>query len=396
MHLVHVNLYFKVSSLLPATMRILIDFTQITLRKAGVGVYGEQLLKQIAVLNQENLIYVLIQDDETALDHLPGLTLIKVSAKWFRKLPLRLALEQLYIPRLVRKLDIDVVHSLHYSFPLFMTRARKVVTFHDMSGLLMPEMHSILKRWYLRFFIPLTAKLADRLIFVSEAARTDYLDVYSVPLNKTAVIHHAVSKQFTPNIPEEQLAVVRAKYQISGPYVLFIGTLEPRKNIPRLIEAFAKLTKEFPNERLVIVGMKGWFYDEIFHLTSQLALTERVRFTGFVDEADKPALLCGADLFVYPSLYEGFGIPILEALACGIPTVTSNRSSMPEIAGDGAITVDPTNTGKIHEAMRILLSDDLLRNQIRVRALEQSAKFSWDTSAAATLDQYRRAHDQNS
>lgn len=373
-------------------MKILIDFTQIAIRKAGVGLYGEQLLKQISALNREDLIYVLVQDDETVLDCLANLSLIKVSARFFRKLPLRLALEQLYIPHLVKKLKIDVVHSLHYSFPVWMTRARRVVTVHDMSALLMPEVHTSTRRWYMRLFIPLTAKLADRIIFVSEAARADYLSFYRVPLNQTAVIHHAASNQFTPNIAIEQLLSVRDKYKINGPYVLFIGTLEPRKNVPRLIQAFARLAQQFPDERLVIVGMKGWHYDEIFTLTSELGLNDKVRFTGFVDEADKPAILRGSDIFIYPSLYEGFGIPVLEALSCGVPTITSDRSSMPEIAGDGALIVDPTDVEQIYQAMRLLLSDEKRRSEISVRALLQSSRFSWEAAAAATLDQYRKAY----
>jgi glycosyltransferase involved in cell wall biosynthesis len=370
-------------------MNLLVDFSQIPIQKVGVGVYGLNLISNLEP-DATSRYYVLVQDDDNSLDACEsnGIILIRISSKKCRRLVNRLLLEQVYIPYLVYKYKIDVIHSLHYSFPV-MTRARRIVTVCDMIFFKYPELHLRAKVFYFRFFIWLTTYLADKVICISKSTERDYLDFFRVKPNLTTVIELGVDQAYSPNIDRSEISALLEKYGIDGEYILFIGTIEPRKNITNLILAFAKLVKNESPLRLVIVGKKGWHYESVFSLVSELRLVDKVIFTGFVEESEKPALLVGARMFVYPSFYEGFGIPVLEALACGVPTITSNLSSMPEVAGDAAILVDPSNVEDIHAALAKLYCDEALSAVLRERALIQSSKFSWNVMAEKTVEVYK-------
>lgn len=370
--------------------RIAIDLTQIPVKKVGVGMYGLNLVRELRELDQQNEYWLLVQDDDSELLALSSkrFHVTRVPARIFRILPFRLLLEQLYIPWLVWRQKIDVVHSLHYSFPLFAPAVR-VVTVHDMTMFLMPELHLRSKSLYGRTFTRLAARFADRLSFDSESSRVDFLEVFPEAREKSFVVYLGCSKEFSDGVPQEAVTKVRATYGISGPYVLFVGTLEPRKNISTLVQAFAKVKDRFPEHRLVLTGKKGWHYAPIFELLESLGLKERVIFTGFIEESEKPALLRGADVFVYPSMYEGFGIPVIEAIACGTPTITSNVSSMPEVAGDAALLVTPSSTEEIARAIERLLADPACANELRSRCAAQAAKFRWRQTAEATLALYQ-------
>jgi glycosyltransferase involved in cell wall biosynthesis len=187
------------------------------------------------------------------------------------------------------------------------------------------------------------------------------------------------------------VANVRARYGLPSRYLLYLGTLEPRKNIPLLLRAFADLAQRHSEAWLVIAGKKGWHFDEIFHTVAALNLADRVIFTGYVDEADKPALLRGASLFVYPSVHEGFGVPVLEAMASGVPTIAGNRTSIPEIAGDGALLIDPASLPELTAALEHLYTDVAARSELAARGLAQAAKFSWRKTAEETAAVYRDA-----
>jgi len=179
------------------------------------------------------------------------------------------------------------------------------------------------------------------------------------------------------------------KYRLTKPYLLYIGTIEPRKNLTRLVEAFSRISEAFPTHQLVIAGMKGWMYEELFATIKTLKIDNKVVFTGFIDESDKPYLIGAAEAFIYPSLYEGFGIPVLEALACGTPTLTSNCSSLPEVAGDAALLADPTDIDDLASNIERLLADTELRNLLRENSLKQAALFDWAYTADQTLCAYR-------
>jgi len=214
---------------------------------------------------------------------------------------------------------------------------------------------------------------------------------------------------FQPVRDEEAIEAVKARYGIAGDYVLFVGTLQPRKNLIRLIEAFSPSTRlrraqssrsgrrlsnpqsPISNLQLVIAGKKGWLYEEIFQQVEELELEGKVVFTGYVVAGDLPALLSGAGLFVFPSLYEGFGLPVLEAMACGTPVICSNASSLPEVAGDAALLVDPLDVEGLAAAMERVLGDEALRAELIERGFERARKFSWERCARETLDVLERA-----
>ncbi|MGO4214298.1 glycosyltransferase family 4 protein, partial [Terriglobus sp. YAF25] len=193
---------------------------------------------------------------------------------------------------------------------------------------------------------------------------------------------------FRANLEPDQIERVRRTYELGTKFALYIGTLEPRKNVARLVDAFASIAAKHPELTLVIVGMKGWMYDGIYEAVANSGLESRVKFTGFIPEEDKPYLMAASTIFAYPSLYEGFGIPVLESLACGIPTITSNTSSLPEVAGEAALLIDPTQKEQISSAMDRLLSDSSLYERLRKEALLQAAKFTWRKTAEQTLTAY--------
>lgn len=374
-------------------MKILVDCSQIGRAKAGVGVYALGLLAELCRTDGGNHFTLLAQDDDPDMDfgRFPNVTMIWVNAKVFRKLPLRFLLEQLFIPLLALRHRIDVVHSLHYSFPLAPMRAKKVVTIHDMTSFQMPEVHIPIKRRYFHVSIRAAARWADALIFVSRSSQNDFLKYFPRDPASCHVVALGKSDEFRRDLDPQQVSRVVRNLGLATPYILFIGMIEPRKNLDRLVRAFSAVAAKFPSHTLVIAGSKGWRYQGLFDLVRSLGLEKRVVFTGFVAEQDKPYLIRGAQVFVYPSLYEGFGIPVLEALACGTPTLTSNVSSIPEITGDAALLVDPANDQEIADGLERLLRDASLRAALADRSIQRSALFSWTITAAETLEVYRKA-----
>jgi glycosyltransferase involved in cell wall biosynthesis len=379
-------------------MIVMIDALGITRKKAGVGVYAKNLIRELAQRDPKLNLFVLAQDDDPDLDYsaFPNVTMLWFRAKLFRRLPLRFMLEQLGIPFLLWKHRIQLLHSLHYSFPLIHFGAKQVVTLHDVTFFSLPEMHVPVKVHYFRFFIRAARHYANTLIFVSESARQDFVQRLGAPRGSTAVVHHGKSAAFRHDLDSETMESVRKKYGLPVEYLLFVGTIEPRKNLSRLVAAFKPLADEFSGLVLVIAGMKGWMYDQLFKDIRTLGLESRVVFPGFIPEEDKPYLIAAARVFVYPTLYEGFGLPALEALACGTPTVTSNISSLPEVVGTAALLVEPTDEAAISEAIRQLLSDEHLRMKLRQESVPQAAKFNWVTTAQRTVEAYLQALQRNS
>jgi glycosyltransferase involved in cell wall biosynthesis len=371
-------------------MRVLIDCTSITRNKAGVGVYAKNLVEELTRQAGGPTFFVMVQDDDPELDFSGrlGVTMIRVPAGIFRRLPLRFLLEQLLLPCLLMMHRIDVLHSLHYSFPLIRFGTKQVVTLHDMTFFNMPQAHERLKVFYFRFFIRADVRFADKVIFDSHSSLTDCTTRLGAPRGTSAVIHLGKSEAFRADLAASEIQRVRRKYGLDAEFVLFVGTIEPRKNLSRLVSAFATVCGRHPGLLLAIAGMKGWMYDDLMQMVKELDLESRVIFTGFVPEEEKPFLIAAAKVFAYPSLYEGFGIPVLEALACGIPTVTSNVSSLPEVAGDAALTIDPYSVAELSSALENLISDDLLRERLTREAVRQAAKFNWTNTAVMTREAY--------
>ena len=378
-----------------AALRVLIDLTQVPVGRMGVGSYAENLLAQLAHASQQISLVVVLQSDDAALRAaVPARAVaIVVPARIFRNFAARLLLEQLYLPWLARTHQADVIHSLHYSLPLVPCRARRLVTMHDMTAFLLPTMHTRAKRAYMRFFIHQAVRRADHMIFVSASTLQDCRNWFRRPLHNATVVHHGKSEAFHPRADAAEQRHVAFRYLLPEKYLLYLGTLEPRKNVPMLLRAFAELHAHHPEARLVVAGKKGWHFEEIFRTLRALRLEAFVTFPGYIEEADKPALMRGACIFVYPSLHEGFGVPVLEAMACGVPTIAGNRTSVPEIAGEGALLIDPGSQQQLTAALEQLYTTASARASLAARGLEQAAKFSWHKTAEETAAVYRAVAD---
>jgi glycosyltransferase involved in cell wall biosynthesis len=264
---------------------------------------------------------------------------------------------------------------------------RSVVTVHDLGYLFYPEAHRLLDRLYLDLSTRYNARAASHLIADSSATKRDLIERYGIKPDKITVVYPGYDEAtFQPVKDEAAIEAVKARYGIAGDYILFVGTLQPRKNLARLIEAFADCRLPIADCRLVIAGKKGWLYEEIFQQVEELGLEGSVVFTDYVPEGDLPALLSGARLFVFPSLYEGFGLPVLEAMACGTPVVCSSASSLPEVVGDAAVLVDPMDVKGLAMAIERVLGDEELRAKLIEHGFEQAKKFSWERCARETLD----------
>lgn len=267
---------------------------------------------------------------------------------------------------------------------------RSVVTVHDLGYHYYPQAHTLSQNLYLRWSTRYNARAATTVLADSEATRADLLHYYRIPEGKIIVVYPGRDETLAPVADLEALAAVRARYSLADPYLLYVGTLHPRKNLVRLVQAFAALLRSGPESipsdlQLVLAGQKGWLYEEIFAQVRKLGLTGRVVLTGYVPDADLAALLSGALAFVFPSLYEGFGLPVLEAMACGTPVVCSGVSSLPEVAGDAALLVDPLDVEALAEALGRIATDDELRASLVGRGFGQVRRFSWRRCAEQTL-----------
>jgi len=280
----------------------------------------------------------------------------------------------------------DVLFVPAHVLPLIHPR-RSVFTVHDLGYLTYPEAHKAGDRRYLGWSTRWNARRAKIVSADSAATKADLIRAYGVDGRKIQVIHLGRDETLAPVRDDRALAAVRARYGIAGPYLFYVGTLQPRKNLARVIEAFARVAAApaFSGVQLVLAGKKGWLYDDLFAQVERMGLPGRVIFPGYVEDADLAPLLSGALAFVFPSLYEGFGIPVLEAGACGVPVITSNTSSLPEIAGEAALLVDPHDVDAIAEAMTRLVTDGALRAELSRRGLVNVQRFSWEKCARETL-----------
>lgn len=386
-------------------MKIAIDLTQISADKTGVGIYAVNLVREMCKLNNVSgkfhfLFFVQDNDDEfirllNESDKTKISAIIPVKSSIFRKMLPRLFFEQVLLPRQCREADVNLIFSTHYTIPYF-TRIKRVVAFHDMTFYLFPKLHQGIKKFYFKTLIPLSNRKSSAIITVSESTKMDMLSRFKhLDPDKMKVIHHGVVlfKEKEKDL-DHTWEKITGKHQLTErDYFLFVGTLEPRKNIIGIVQAFHHVRQAdemYKKYKLVIVGKKGWFYNEIFETVKKLQLEEAVIFTGYVSEEEKRALLLKAFLFVYPSFYEGFGIPILEAMAGGIPVITSNVSALPEVAGDSALLVNPHHWQEISAAVLKLLSDQVLYKKLSQKGLDRAGKFSWEETAAKTLELFEK------
>ncbi|MDM8530669.1 glycosyltransferase family 1 protein [Anaerolineales bacterium HSG25] len=276
----------------------------------------------------------------------------------------------------------DLLFVPAHVLPLFCP-VPAVVTVHDLGYRFYPSAHKRFSRWYLDWTTRRHSRVASHVIADSEATKSDLIQIYQADSKRITVAHLGRDETLTRIDDRAEVETVKNRYKIEGDYLLYIGTLQPRKNLLRLLDAFSSVTRALENRqiKLVLAGGQGWLYNEIFSRTQQLRLTEQVIFTGYIAEADKATLLSDAVAYLFPSLYEGFGLPVLEAMSCGTPVLTSCTSSLPEVAGDAALLVDPHNTQSIAVGLMALLTNPMLRERLSEHGFQQIQKFSWSTTA---------------
>jgi glycosyltransferase involved in cell wall biosynthesis len=301
---------------------------------------------------------------------------------------LRIPWEQLLAPALLRRNGADVFHGTQIVAPLFCP-VPSVITIHDLSSISFPQTFRWYNRLYLTWAARISARRASRILAVSEFTKREVVRLLGVPPEQIVVTHNACDARFHPPDPAE-LAEFKRRRGLPERFILFIGTLEPRKNLPTLFDAYARIASR-ADAPLIVGGGKGWLYDPIFAKAESLGLGDRLRFVGYIDEAEKPLWLAAATVFTYPSLFEGFGIPPLEAMACGTPVVVSDSSSLPEVVGDAGLIVPTTDADALGAALLQLLRDSDLRADMRERGLRQARRFSWRETAQRTLAAYHDA-----
>lgn len=300
---------------------------------------------------------------------------------------MRVVWEQLALPVVLRTIGAELVHGPVFVGPL-LSSCPMVITIHDLSFIRFPALFRPANRLYLSVMTRLSARRARRLIAVSAWTAAETTGLLGIPSERISVIYHGVDPAFRP-LPSDEVAEFRHRMGLPPRFILCVGTLEPRKNLVRLVEAFARIRDR--QVGLILVGGKGWFYEELFARIEALDLQERVVCAGYVDNEALPLWYNAATLLAYPSLYEGFGLPVLEAQACGTPVLTSNASSLPEAAGDAAVMVPPDDVEALTAALDMLLSDEALREELRERGLRHAAQFSWQRTALETARVYHMA-----
>ena len=288
---------------------------------------------------------------------------------------------------------LDLFHAMDFGLPALLTPTKTIVTIHDLAWEHYPDetMPGMLS--HLKSVVPRSIEKADHVVAVSEATRQDVIKVYGTPPEKVTVIHHGVSGRFNQMHDKKEDAAVRAKYHLpAGPLILTVGTLQPRKNHLRLVQAFAQMARRQGDPpTLVIAGGEGWSYQPVTDEVHRLRISDRVVFTGRVDEDDLPALYRASTIFAYPSLYEGFGLPILEAMACGVPVLASDTPALSEVVGDAGVLVNPLEVTGMSYALDSILGNDQMRDSLCKQGTARARQFTWTRTAEQTWDLYELA-----
>ena len=364
--------------------RIGIDARLTFYSQAGISQYTQHLVGQLARLDPESS-YLLLQSRKDRRNLASAANQRRVAC-WT---PAHHRFERRALGIETLPLRLDLLHSPDF-IPPHSKHFRSVITVHDLAFLRYPEFMTVASRRYYNDQIEAATRRADHIIAVSEATRADLLELLAVPAGKISVIYEAADERFRPLSGEEVSAQLKA-YDLTPGYALFVGTFEPRKNIDGLLRAYAILRSDLPDApRLVMVGKRGWLDDDLLPLVAELGLEEHVRWLESVPYSQLQAIYNGAGVLCMPSYYEGFGLPVLEAMACGKPVIVANRSSLPEVVGDAGVLVNPDDTTEIAAAMQRVLSDNDYAESLSRAGLARAATFSWEKAARETLAVYRQ------
>jgi glycosyltransferase involved in cell wall biosynthesis len=366
-------------------LRIGIDARTVLSPKTGDRTYTLNLIRALSRVDAENEYFLLLDREapKGLLPNAPNFHPVVIPTFWERWWTLA------QLPLFARRAALDVVHVQYLIPPV--CPARVVTAIHDVSFAVMPETFPRKDRWLLNLFISFSARRAAKVITLSESSKRDLIERFRVPPDKITITPCGADETMRRVEDSQVIADVLRRYKIAPPFILSVGLLQPRKNLPRVVEAFALLRQRHSEltHRLVIAGRIGWGIEPLTQRIRQLQLENAVHFAGYIADEDLPALYSAADLFVYPSLYEGFGIPPLEAMACGTPVVTANVSSLPEVVGDAALTVNPLEVEEISTAMERVLTDATLRQTLSKRGLERAKEFTWERMARLTVEVYQ-------
>jgi len=370
-------------------LHIAIDAHSVGAQLGGNESYATNLIEALAEIDQANS-YTLYVTKQTAVDRfanrwpnfkvkrtLPHTPLVRI--------PLTLSKE-------LRRHPVDVLH-VQYTAPPF-APCPVVVTIHDLSFEHLPETFNRRSVAQLRFTVRRTARKAARILTSSEFSRRDIVETYAINPDRVAVTPLAAPAYFAPVENETELQRLRENYGIERDYILSLGSIQPRKNLVRLIEAYLCLRRIRPKSKLpqlVLAGKRGWLDNETFRAADREDFGRDVVFTGYVPEPDLPALYSGAISFVYPSFFEGFGLPVVEAMQCGVPVIAGNRTSLPEVVGEAGLLFDPFDTKELSDALARVIDDQKLRKTLREKGLKRAKNFSWRTTAQRTLRAYEEA-----
>ncbi len=370
-------------------MRIAMDASTIS-TQGGPRAYVLGLLDALKVIDRENE-YVVFYNDPLHLGRFP----------WARELVLpgksplcRLWREHVSLPMACSREKVDLLHCPKSAVPVW-SPCPTVVTLHDLIPITHPETETRAAQLYWRLQIPIAARRASFIITDSDHARKEIVEMFGVSGNHIAVTPLGYPPAMNEPYDDARALDLKQRYGLPDSYILYVGTIQPRKNLDMLIDAYGRLRRDGSTaKKLVIAGRKGWLYDTLFAKIAALSLEDDVIFTGFVPDEDLAALYDRACLFVYLSLFEGFGLPPLEAMARGVPVVTSNSTSLPEVVGEAGIMVSPHNLDEIVDGMRRVLTDDCLAEQLRRSGKMRAAQFSWERTARETLELYRQVAGQ--
>jgi len=368
---------------------IYLDVSAAINNRAGLGRYTRSLTQ--ALLEEMDPPPTLFYNRTTQArilpewEHVPQRS-IRLGYKPWRMLVWQAQVARIPLNRLVP--GATLFHATeHLLMPLRGTPT--VLTVHDLIYKLFPQHHKRLNYWFLNAAMPLFVRRADAIIVVSQATKNDLIRHYRTPDHKITVVHEAAAPHFRV-VSESEVDRVRAKYNLPQRFLLAVGTIEPRKNLSRLAECLAELRKDDPALALVVVGAKGWMYESFFKRITELGLEDAIHLPGYVPDADLPAVFRAATVYVMASVYEGAGLPVLEAMACGAPVVSSRESSMPELGADVARYFNPYDVQHMADVIGMVLADERLRAEMAEAGPERAARFSWKRAAQETLAVYHR------
>jgi glycosyltransferase involved in cell wall biosynthesis len=368
-------------------MAIYVDVSSAVHAKAGIGRYAGSLAQALVAREPDRfaLFYNRTRDSlpPEGLESIPART-VRAGYKPWRMAVWMGQLSGIGFNRLVP--GAELFHATEHLLPP-LRGVPTVLTVHDMIFKLFPEHQKRLNYWYLNATMPLYCRRADAIVTVSESSKRDIVQHYGLDPARVNVIYEAAAPEFVPSAPDA-MDEVRRRYSLPQQFMIHVGTIEPRKNLTRLVEALQRLRKSGLAIPLVVVGGKGWLYDEFFLRLEQSDVGDAVYFPGYVPSTDLPAIYSAASLAVTPSVYEGFGLPILEAMACGTPVVSSDASSLPELGGEAARYFDPSDVEVMAETIGEVWGSEMLRNEMREKGLMQAAKFSWERAAEETRAVY--------